>query len=143
MWLDQDRDQLRGAFVEAWRKYRAGLPMEALERTIAGVIAHHPEYQAGLESGGLTGRDYLPGDGESNPFLHMGLHIALQEQIATDRPGGVLAIYHALAGRAGDTHEAEHRMIDCLAAVLWQAQRDGVMPDENDYLGRLRELLRG
>jgi hypothetical protein len=127
--------------MEAWRKHRAGLPMEPLERIIASVIAHHPEYQPGLESGRLAERDYLPGGGESNPFLHMGLHIALQEQIATDRPGGVLAVYHALAASSGDVHEAEHRMMECLAAVLWQAQRDGVMPDESVYLEGLRGLL--
>ncbi len=142
MWLGQDREQIRKVFIEAWRKQRAGLPLEPLERIIAGVIAHHPEYQPGLESGGLAERDFLAGDGESNPFLHMGLHIALQEQIATDRPAGVLAVYHSLAASAGDAHEAEHRMMDCLAAVLWQAQRDGAMPEENVYLEQLRALLR-
>jgi hypothetical protein len=141
MWFGQDRDQIRRTFAESWRKHCAGLPMEPLERMIAGVIAQHPEYQPGLESGRLADRDFLAGDGESNPFLHMGLHIALQEQISTDRPAGVLAVYHALAASAGDAHQAEHRMIECLAAVLWQAQRDGAMPEESVYLEQLRSLV--
>jgi Domain of unknown function (DUF1841) len=86
---NQSRDDLRRVYVEAWRKRRAGLPVEPLEAQVADVIALHPEYHAALERGDETlAHDYTPEGGQSNPFLHMGLHLAVRDQIATDRPAG-------------------------------------------------------
>lgn len=137
---DQSRDQLRRVYVEAWRKHRAGLPIEPLEAQIADVIALHPEYQAGLERPETVERDYTPEGGQSNPFLHMGLHLAVREQVGTDRPKGIREAHAALVRRMGDQHEAEHRIIECLAQALWEAQRSGLPPDETAYLEQVRRL---
>ncbi len=70
----------------------------------------------------------------------MGLHLAIREQVATDRPAGIAAIFNALLIRIGDNHEAEHKVLECLAETLWEAQGANVIPDEAAYLGRLRQL---
>jgi hypothetical protein len=70
----------------------------------------------------------------------MGLHLSIREQVATDRPTGIAAIFRLLADKAGDSHTTEHRMIDCLAETLWESQRDQSSPDELHYLERLRQL---
>jgi predicted RNA polymerase sigma factor len=94
-----------------------------------------------LESGGDTlVRDYTPEDGQTNPFLHMGLHLAIREQVSTNRPAGIAAVYRSLAAKLGDVHEAEHVMIEALGQALWQAQRSGLPPDETAYLESLRRL---
>jgi hypothetical protein len=85
-------------------------------------------------------RNYTPEQGQSNPFLHMGMHLAIREQAGTDRPPGIRAIHAALAQRLGDPHEAEHRMIECLGEALWNAQRAGTAPDEAAYVAALRRL---
>jgi hypothetical protein len=137
----QSRDELRRVYVEAWRKHREGLPMEPLEAQIADVIALHPEYQAALEAPeSVLGRDYTPEGGQSNPFLHMGLHLAIREQVGTNRPEGIRAVFEKIARKRGTQHDAEHAMIECLAEALWEAQRAGRPPDENAYLERLRQL---
>jgi Domain of unknown function (DUF1841) len=137
----QSREQLRQVYIDAWRKRREGLPMEPLEMQVADVVALHPEYQAALERpGAVLDRDYTPEGGQSNPFLHMGLHLAVRDQIATDRPPGIRAAFEALARRTGLEHEAEHRMIECLAETMWEAQRSGRAPDETVYLLRVRKL---
>lgn len=138
---DQGRSSLRRMYVEAWRKHRESLPVEPVEAQIIGVIELHPEYWQPLESGSEElERDYQPEDGKTNPFLHMGLHLAIREQVGTDRPAGIRAIHQHLSQRAGDPHEAEHRMIECLGEALWNAQRSGLPPDEQMYLERLRAL---
>ena len=116
--------------------------MQPLEQLVAAVVERHPEYHAALEGDAPGDRDYLPEMGESNPFLHMGMHIAIEEQLAAGRPAGLAEIYQALAARCGDAHEAEHRMMECLGEALWRAQRDGVMPDEAAYLDCLRASIR-
>ena len=88
MLYGSDRDDLRRVYVDAWSKSRAGHPLDPLERLLADVIAEHPEYHAVLESPDALTREFPPEADRSNPFLHMGLHIAIREQLATDRPPG-------------------------------------------------------
>jgi hypothetical protein len=138
---DQSRASLRRMYVEAWRKHRASLPVEPVEDQIIRVVELHPEYAGALEDDAALDRDYTPEGGQANPFLHMGLHLAIREQVATDRPAGIAAMHRALAAKRGDVHEAEHAMIECLGQALWQAQRAGLPPDEARYLEALRRLL--
>ena len=138
---NQSRDQLRRVYIEAWRKRREGLPIEPLEAQVADVIALHPEYHAALERGDdALDRDYTPESGQSNPFLHMGLHLAVRDQIATDRPAGIRKAFQSVAARLGSEHAAEHRIIECLAEAMWEAQRSGRPPDEAAYLQRVLRL---
>jgi Domain of unknown function (DUF1841) len=136
----QNRDQMRRMYLEAWRKFSAGAPLEPLEAQLAAVIAEHPEYVTWLETGqGALGAEFTPEGGQENPFLHMGLHLAIREQVATNRPAGIADVHQKLSARLG-THEAEHAMLEPLAETLWEAQRQGRMPDEQVYLERLRKL---
>jgi len=135
----QDRNELRKMYADAWKKQLAGQPLSPLEAQIAAVVAEHPEYHDVLTGADLD-RDYAPEGGQTNPFLHMGLHLGIREQVATDRPGGIAKIHRALTARHGDPHAAEHRMIDCLAETLWEAQSANRAPDEALYLERLRRL---
>jgi hypothetical protein len=138
---DQGRDSLRRSYLDAWRKQRESLPMEPLEHQLATVVEQHPEYHAFIEGDPeAINRDFTPEGGQSNPFLHMGLHLAIREQVATNRPAGIAAIHADLCRRTGDLHEAEHRMIERLAQALWQSQRSGLPPDEAAYLDSLRQL---
>ncbi|MBP6105834.1 MAG: DUF1841 family protein [Steroidobacteraceae bacterium] len=139
---DQGRSSLRRMYFEAWRKHRESRPVEPVEDRIIGVVALHPEYVQLLESGpAALDREYTPEEGQTNPFLHMGLHLAIREQVATDRPAGIALVHRSLAARLGDVHEAEHAMIERLGAALWNAQRAGLPPDEAQYLESLRRLL--
>ena len=136
---DQGRSSLRRMYVEAWRKHQHGLPVEPVEDQIVRVIEWHPEYAGVLEAGDdALEQDYTPESGRTNPFLHMGLHLAIREQVATDRPRGIGEVHRTLVQRLGDAHAAEHAMIECLGEALWQAQRSGRAPDEAAYLEALR-----
>lgn len=142
MLLPNDRDGLRAFYLEAWRKRRERLPAEPLEVQVADVIAEHPEYHALLQDrDAALGGDWTPESGASNPFLHMGLHLALREQVSTDRPAGIAALHRALVARVG-RHEAEHLMAERLAQAIWQAQRNNSAPDEVSYMETLRALER-
>lgn len=137
----QSREQMRRMYLEAWRKFSEKQPLEPLEAQIAAVIAEHPEYLGWIEAGDAAlAAEFTPEKGQQNPFLHMGLHLAIREQVATDRPAGIREIHRALTTRFGDAHTAEHTMLDALAETLWDAQRTNRLPDEQAYLERLRKL---
>lgn len=136
-----DRTALRRFYAESWRKACNNEPLEALEQQIAAVIGEHPEYQPLLDSANTElERDFAPESGQSNPFLHMGLHLALREQLGTGRPTGIRELWPRLLKKHGDAHAVEHRMMECLGQALWEAQRSNRMPDEAAYLECLRRL---
>ena len=141
MIFGSDRNELRQIYVDAWRKSCDGGPMSPLESQIAQVIQDHPEYQAAMTTETLD-ETYTPEGGKTNPFLHMGLHLAVREQIATDRPAGIAEVFELLRTQTGDRHAAEHRALDCLAEALWIAQNNNTAPDEQTYLESLRRLVR-
>ncbi|MBV9911939.1 MAG: DUF1841 family protein [Sinobacteraceae bacterium] len=141
LFAGQNREQLRRMYVDAWRKFSAQQPLQPLEAQIATVIAEHPEYLPLLQSErDVLGLDFAPEGGQQNPFLHMGLHLAIREQVATDRPPGITLIHEELTRHLSDAHAAEHRMLEALAETLWEAQRNRNTPDEAAYLQRLKKL---
>jgi len=135
--FDPSRDQVRDFFFETWRKYRAGQPLAGLEGLGLEIVLLHPEYHDVL--GSMTknmAKDY---SGESNPFLHMSLHLALEEQLSIDQPPGIAVRFDALLAKAGDRHQALHQAIECLAEMVWRAQKDKAPPDAGLYLECLRK----
>ena len=137
----QSREQMRRMYLDAWRKFSEKQPLEPLEAQLAAVIAEHPEYLEVIEAGeAAIAAEFTPESGRQNPFLHMGLHLAIREQVATDRPRGIAEVHRNLSTRFGDAHSAEHTMLEALAETLWEAQRSNRAPDEQVYLEKLRAL---
>jgi hypothetical protein len=135
----QDRNELRKMYADAWQKHLDKLPLTPLDAQLATVVEQHPEYHEVVAGDNLRA-DYTPEGGRSNPFLHMGLHLSIREQVATDRPPGIREVFQTLASSTGDAHAAEHQMIECLAETLWEAQSQNCAPDEQNYLQQLRRL---
>jgi len=133
------REQVRRFFFDAWRKYRDGAPLEGMETVAIEIAMLHPEYHPVLDSPDrYADQDYTPEGGQTNPFLHMSLHMAVAEQIGIDQPAGVRAEFDRIAAARGDRHEALHAVLDCLGEVVWRAQRDHAPPDGEAYLECLR-----
>ncbi len=132
------RDDARRFLIDAWAKYRAQAPLTDLERIAAGLIALHPEYHATFDHPDrYLDRDYTPEAGVVNPFLHLSLHIAVAEQLASDRPSGIRAQFERIRAARGDEHAALHALLECLGEMIWQAQRNGTAPDAQVYLACL------
>jgi uncharacterized protein DUF1841 len=133
--FNPSRDEVREMFFDAWRKYRAGVPLAGMEAAALDVILLHPEYHAVLGApGSYRDRDYTD---EANPFLHLSLHLALEEQLSIDQPPGIGQRFQLLVSRFHDRHEALHHALECLAETLWRAQRDATPPDAAAYLSCL------
>jgi hypothetical protein len=133
------RETARQFFFTAWRKYRQAAPLESLEAVAVDVALLHPEYHPILDDPDRhLGRDYTPEDGRTNPFLHLGLHLAIEEQLAIDQPPGIRAEFSRICARRGDRHEALHAVLECLGETLWRAQRECRAPDGEAYMECLR-----
>ena len=136
------RDQARQLFFDTWRKYRRQEMLEGLEQIVLEVILQHPEYHEMLENiDAYRDRDYLPEMGDTNPFLHMSMHVAIKEQLSIDQPVGICARFARLLQQTGSEHDAVHLTMECLAEMLWQSQRHQTAPDATVYFDCLERQL--
>jgi len=132
--FNPSRDEARNFLFESWRKRRAGELLTPLEDLATQLIARHPEYHAMLEDPERhQDKDYLPEDGAINPFLHLMMHLTIEEQISIDQPAGIRAQFARLTHKSGSEHDAQHRMMECLGEMLWPAQRSRTQPDAAIY----------
>lgn len=139
--LVQDRNSNRRFFVEVWKKYQSGQPLQPLEDLVLAVIKEHPEYHVLLEQDeNVLLQEFTPDLGITNPFLHMGMHIAIREQVSSDRPPGIRKIYQDLMVKSASVHDLEHRIMECLGETLWSAQRNNTLPDEAVYLNCIKRI---
>jgi hypothetical protein len=133
------RDQVRQFFFDAWSKYRGGAALEGLDQVAVGVMLLHPEYHRVLDQPEpYLDRQYLPESGETNPFLHLSMHLAIEEQLSIDQPPGIKREVARLAAKFGEHHAACHEVMECLGEMMWRAQRDRAAPDAAAYLECLK-----
>jgi len=138
--FSNSRDELRRQWLQAWKKARDGTILTPLETQLIDLIIEHPEYHTWLEEGDSCVQDeFHPEGGQSNPFLHLSMHLAIREQVSTNRPSGIANVYKKLSCRYSIS-DAEHTMMEALGSALWNAQRAGVTPDEREYLESLQRL---
>ena len=132
--FNPSREQVRQFFCESWRKYRERQILEGAEATAADLITEHPEYHALLENPqAAVEQEFTPEGGQTNPFLHLSLHLAIAEQLSIDQPRGIKAAYFALRQKR-EVHDAEHAIMECLGETIWRSQRDKAPMDGEAYL---------
>ncbi len=137
--FDPSRDQARQFFIDAWNKHREKQVLTPLETQFVDIASLHPEYHALLEDADAVARDFTPEDGQVNPFLHLSLHLAIEEQLSIDQPPGLKAAFAQLQLRLGNRHDALHEVLECLGETIWQAQRDRQPPDGAAYVNAVRK----
>jgi len=135
-----DRNEMRKMFYTAWANYNNKALLQPLEQVIVNIIQLHPEYHLLLADEASLDKEFTPDMGETNPFLHMSMHIAIQEQLSTSRPACIQDIYQQLCTKHGDAHKAEHDIMECIGQMIWQAQRDNTAPNEQAYIECLNKL---
>ena len=141
--FNPSRDQVREFFFGLWAKSRAGAELTALESMALALVMEHPEYQDVLaDPERHRDREWRPEGGETNPFLHLSMHLAIEEQLSIDQPPGIREAVRRLAAKHDSEHDAWHAVMECLAELVWQAQRNGVAFDNAAYLACLDAKLR-
>jgi len=140
--FNPSRDEVRRFFIESWRKCRAKEVLTPLEHIAADLVQLHPEYQPLLEDPDSIDRDFSPEDGQVNPFLHLSLHLAIEEQLSIDQPPGLRAAFESCQNRHGSRHDALHDVLESLGETLFDAQRNKAQPDGAAYVARVLKRAR-
>jgi hypothetical protein len=141
--FNPSRDEVREFFFAAWAKFKTQQILTDLEKIALGVMHMHPEYHAILDKPEqFKNQEYFPEFGETNPFLHMSLHLSILEQISINQPIGITDIYAQLRLKHQSEHEALHDILDCLAETIWSAQRTNSSLDSAQYIQLLQQKAR-
>ncbi|MDF0606757.1 DUF1841 family protein [Neisseriaceae bacterium TC5R-5] len=142
MLFNPNRQEARRFFFDAWQKTKAGTDLSDLEKMVVSILQEHPEYHSILDNpDDYLEQEWTPEMGQNNPFLHLGLHMAIEEQRSIDQPFGIRSLYAQLALRYGNEHQAQHEIMECLGEMIWHAQRNGGGADANRYLNGIRRKL--
>jgi hypothetical protein len=140
--FNPSREEVRQFFCEAWAKQINSGILTPLESIAARWMMEHPEYHEILGQVEIAqSTDYTPEKGQTNPFLHLAMHLSITEQVQIDQPIGIREVSRQLMMKLDSEHEAQHRMMECLGQVLWKAQRDGTPPDMQAYIESIKQLL--
>ncbi|MBU4610426.1 DUF1841 family protein [Achromobacter sp. GG226] len=135
--FNPSREQVRSFFRETWRKHQQDEILTPLEAMALDWVIEHPEYHETLMSDEASAADYAVEAGQTNPFLHLSMHLAIAEQLSIDQPPGIRDAYQRLAART-DAHHAAHEIMECLGQIVWEAQRNRQPPDSDKYLELIR-----
>ena len=136
--FSSDRSAQRKFLAKSWEKYKANQLLEPLELQLAKIIEKHPEYQGIINN---LDTEYFPEQGKINPFLHINLHLSLQDQLSLDQPKGIKKIYNSLVKKIKDTHRVEHIMMEQIAEMIFNSQKNNKPMDQEQYLRSLKELI--
>jgi hypothetical protein len=141
--FNPSKEQVREFFCTAWKKHQESGVLTPLESIAARWMVEHPEYHGILNHPmEAMNADFSVENGQTNPFLHLSMHMSLSEQIQANQPVGIREISRELMLRLDSEHEAHHRMMECLGEVLWDCAQTGEEPDMHRYLDALKTLLR-
>lgn len=130
------RDQARLFFLNSWRKYHLEQHLTDAESIALKWMSKHPEYFEvfDMPEEEVLAKDYSVEQGEGNPFLHLSMHLAIEEQVSIDQPPGIRSAYRALCERLNDDHKAAHQVFECLAEQIYQQQKNSVAFDSTRYI---------
>jgi hypothetical protein len=131
MLYTQDRTQQRQFLANAWQKFLDKKILDPLEDQLTQVIEMHPEYHKIIND---VESEYFPEQGEVNPFLHINLHLSLREQLSINQPKGINEYYHKILDKVKDPHEVEHKMMDCIAQMIFSSQKNNIPMDHQAYI---------
>lgn len=136
MFFNPTLKEVRQFFYHSWHKSLKNEPLAPIELMALHWMRQHAEYHAVLNGPieALEAAQFLPESGETNPFLHLSMHLSITEQLSINQPIGIRDAYDKLAGKLDDEHAAQHVVMECLGQILWQAQRDKREPDSELYI---------
>jgi Domain of unknown function (DUF1841) len=105
--FNPSQEEVRRFFCSTWRKHREASPLTPLEALALDWILEHPEYHEVLgDEEAAVQTNFSVEQGQTNPFLHLSMHLAIAEQVSIDQPIGIQGIFQQLAKRQNSLHEA-------------------------------------
>lgn len=143
MYNNLQQNDVRIFFFEVYDKYIKQQPLFGIELIALEVMQQHQEYIPIIkQKDKYLNYQWLPESGETNPFLHMSMHISIKEQVSINQPIGIVNYYNQLLHKYQEQMVVEHHIMDCLAEMIWYAQKNQCPFDTNIYFNCLIDKIK-
>jgi hypothetical protein len=137
MKLFDPSDQWRFSRIAETRKVNI---LEGEDAKIAAIMEDHPEFDPFWSLGEASATPQEIQGQIVNPFVHVTLHLQIQNQIEREFPQEVKKTFLRLVEQGESDHEAIHQIISIYASLYFKALRRGQSFDESEYALQLRYL---
>lgn len=122
----------RQHFYHAWQKHLRGYALSEFEHRIVEVLLNYPEYTKALSP------DSIDVDNGENPYLILGAHMEVKDQLRLDRPRGIKKLVDS-SSKGGAF--VESLMVELMVYTLKSAYINKTPPSYEQYLRELRIAL--
>ena len=129
----------REIMCSIWERFQRGLTLPE-EEHIAGALREHDEYKSAWEAGSAAPDEHCTVNG-ANPFLHVHIHVAVENQLRGGDPPGVSVVLGELQRKGIDRHEAIHMIGSVLINEIYEIMGAHRPFDRARYLKGLDNLL--
>lgn len=134
--------EVREFFFNSYNKGINNQILTDLEKISYSLILEHQEYHHILQNPNkYLDYQWYPESGETNPFLHLSMHLTVIEQLSIDQPQGISSLFEQMCKVTEDKHKVYHELIDCLGEMLWQSQKNNTTPDATIYFECIKHKL--
>ena len=121
--------------------------LSELEKIAYSIILEHPEYNYIFENQEkYLDYQWLPEDGIINPMLHLALHMAVTEQLSVTKLSAITSteintLQQQILQKYPIRHQAEHQLMECLAEMIFHAERSKTPPNIDIYINCIKKKL--
>ncbi|MHB1286016.1 MAG: DUF1841 family protein [Leptospirales bacterium] len=130
MRLFDPSDQWRFSRIAEKRKTEE---LEGEDAKIASIMAAHPELDPFWSLGEASASPQEVDGQMVNPFVHVTLHLVVENQIEREYPQEVKKTFMRLVEQGDTEHDALHSIISVYANLYFRALRKGQSFDESEY----------
>jgi len=120
-----------------WRGAQEGTLTDQEELRLAKILKDHTEFHQYWSE--PVHRSQPLRDQDINPFLHVSLHLIIENQIAQGRPSRAEQLYNREIERGIPRHKVIHHLAGVFSEVLYDTLRRRKPFDQARYLARLQE----
>jgi hypothetical protein len=135
------RESNRQRLHEVWVAAKAGRPLAGEEAAYAKAMLDHPEYHNAWEFADQVGAAEYVVDG-ANPFLHITVHVIIENQLAQGDPPEVAKTLERLLGQGMGRHGAIHAIAAAFMEVAFPAFQGREPFNTKRYIKKVRRLGR-
>lgn len=133
------RSLTRELLAHTWAKLERGETLARDEEVLGAVLRDHAEYARFWPDPGAAVAARF-GTQDTNPFLHVHLHLVVEGQLAAHDPPEVAELFTRRTAIGDSRHEICHQVMNALAAAIWDMMQARGPFDVAAYRRRLRKL---
>ena len=130
-----------GMYARIWEQIQNGGVLTGDAQRIAEAMQEHPEFNSYWLQGEAAFQPQEIDGYVVNPLVHIGLHVAIEKQLADESPPEIHSVFSALLKTGLSRHDAIHKIAALWGDHYFRSVRRGSPIDLMAYVIELAALV--